>query len=131
MKNENIRYRLTNALASKGVKQKELAAHLKVKDNVISYFCGGVRTPNAQQIIEIAKFLNVSTDYLLGLSNVMSRNEDMQIAVKTTGLSEAAIEKTKKYPYLCNAIEELLENASFIKKLLRIQKIVEKLGTDQ
>lgn len=76
------------ALAIKGIKQKDLAAHLNVTDNTISYYCSGTRTPSVVQLIEIAKFLDVSTDYLLG------RTEDPQLkhsAVDELGLSEKAV----------------------------------------
>lgn len=53
------------ALLKKNIKQKELAKAIGVTDNTISYFVSGSRTPNTEQIIEIAKFLGVSTDYLL------------------------------------------------------------------
>ena len=61
--------RLCIILEINNVKQKELAKVLGVKDNIISYFCSGARKPNLEQIIEIAKYFNVSADYLLGLSN--------------------------------------------------------------
>ena len=61
--------RLCIILEINNVKQKELAKVLGVKDNIISYYCSGARKPNLDQIIEIAKYFNVSADYLLGLSN--------------------------------------------------------------
>lgn len=85
--------RINTALALRDKKQKELARAIGVTDNTISYFCGGKRTPNLQQIIAIAKELNVSTDYLLGLSATPSIDEDIQAACKTTGLKETTIEK--------------------------------------
>lgn len=63
---KQIGQRIYCTLMSKNIKQKELAAALGVTDNTISYFVSGKRTPNTEQIIKIAAFLNVSTDYLLG-----------------------------------------------------------------
>lgn len=57
--------RINELLAINNVKQKELAAHLSVSDNIVSYFVKGARVPNTEQIIKIAKFFNVPTDYLL------------------------------------------------------------------
>lgn len=62
--------RINELLAINDVKQKELAAHLSVSDNIVSYFVKGARVPNTEQIIKIAKFFNVPTDYLLDIGNV-------------------------------------------------------------
>lgn len=62
--------RINELLAINDVKQKELAAHLSVSDNIVSYFVKGARVPNTEQIIKIAKFFNVPTDYLLGLTDI-------------------------------------------------------------
>lgn len=83
-----IGMRLNSALAKKGIKQKELAQQIGVTDNTISYFCSGRRTPNIEMLISIARALNVSGDYLLGLSDVITPSTDLQAVVAYTGLSE-------------------------------------------
>lgn len=93
---KEVGQRINAALAMRDKKQKELAHAIGVTDNTISYFCSGSRTPNLQQIIAIAKELNVSSDYLLGLSNTPSVDEDMQVACKMTGLSEKAISRLRE-----------------------------------
>lgn len=65
---------INNLLAVQNKKQNELAKALGVTDNTVSYFCNGNRMPNTEQIIKIAKYFNVSSDYLLGLSNVASKD---------------------------------------------------------
>lgn len=62
-----IGQRINSALVAANKKQKELAAALGVTDNTISYFVSGKRTPNTEQLIKIAEFLNVSADYLLNI----------------------------------------------------------------
>ena len=62
--------RINELLAINDVKQKELVAHLSVSDNIVSYFVKGARVPNTEQIIKIANFFNVSSDYLLGLTDI-------------------------------------------------------------
>lgn len=84
--------RINSALAFSNKKQKELAAHLGVPDNTISYFCSGKRVPNAEQIIEIAKYLNVSADYLLGLTDNKTIDITVKAICKYTGLSDEAVE---------------------------------------
>ena len=60
--------RLRCALELSGKKQKELAQHIGVGDNIVSYYCNGVRKPTIAQLAIIAEFLGVTSDYLLGLS---------------------------------------------------------------
>lgn len=88
--------RINEALAFSNKKQKELAAHLGVPDNTISYFCSGKRVPNAEQIIKISKFLGVSSDFLLGIAKEKTLNPKLQSACEYTGLNEEAIEKLKE-----------------------------------
>lgn len=91
--NKNIIGRRINTLlAETGKKQKELAECLGVKDNVVSYFCSGTRVPNTNQIVEIAKFFRIPSDFLLGLSNVKSTDPNVQNASNFTGLSDKAVE---------------------------------------
>lgn len=87
--------RINSALAFSNKKQKELAAHLGVQDNTISYFCSGKRVPNAEQIIEISKFLGVSSDYILGLTNNITTDKDLDDISKYTGLNEMALKYIK------------------------------------
>ncbi len=88
--------RLNNALACRNVKQKELARYLNVPDNTISYFCKDKRTPNVRQIAEIAKRLEVSADYLLGVSDVMTTDTATRELCLTLGLSDIAIESLQE-----------------------------------
>lgn len=94
---KTIGNRINTLLAEQGVKQKELAQHLQVPDNTISYFVKGTRIPNTTQIIKIAQFFGVSSDYLLGLSNAESTNKDIQFISKYTNLSDKAIVTLNRY----------------------------------
>lgn len=49
--------------------QKDLCEHLKVKKSTLSEWLNGNNEPPMQAIVDIAVFLNVSTDYLLGLED--------------------------------------------------------------
>lgn len=105
--------RISRALEFRGVKQKELAERLKVKDNVVSYFCSGTRIPNTMQIIEIATFLNVSTDYLLGLSAIQSTDADIKAIHRHTGLSDKAIEELNKHINFGETASEVISSKEF------------------
>ena len=84
--------RINDALAQSGMLQKDLAKVLDVTDNTISYFCKGSRSPQLEQLPKIAEALNISTDYLLGMTQVKSPSIDTQAIVAKTGLSEKNVE---------------------------------------
>ena len=101
---KTIGQRINAVLAEKDIKQKDLAKAIGVTDNTISYFVSGKRTPNTEQIVGIAKFLDVSADYLLGLSLNMTTDIELQAVCDYIGLSDILINyirdtiiKIKKY----------------------------------
>ena len=62
--------RLKAALNSRHMMQKELAEKIGVHEMAISRYIHGGRIISVPILIEICKVLNVSADYLLGLSGV-------------------------------------------------------------
>ena len=60
--------------------------------SLVKYIKGTAECP-AKNIIKIAKYYNVSTDYLLGYTDVKSTDTTVQEICKSTGLSESTIEK--------------------------------------
>jgi transcriptional regulator with XRE-family HTH domain len=110
-----IGQRINAALAIKTTQQKELAEKLNITDNTVSFWCRGKRTPNSEQLIQIAKILGVSADFLLGLSDAPTSDKDLQFISDFTGLSINAIKKlpkiTEKFLKLFNTqylIDDLL-----------------------
>ena len=53
----------------KGIGQVELAQKLGVSKGIISLWENGLREPTMNSLIEMAKFFDVSIDYLVGLEN--------------------------------------------------------------
>ena len=53
----------------KGIGQVELAQKLGVSKGIISLWENGLREPTMNSLIGMAKFFDVSIDYLVGLSN--------------------------------------------------------------
>ena len=84
--------RIGTLLRKKGIKQKELAKHLGITDNTISYFCSGSRTPNTTQLKQIAEFFGTSTDYLFGLSEADTTDTDIKSICDYIGLSNEAVQ---------------------------------------
>lgn len=119
--------RIKSALAMNNTFQRELAKQLNVQENIVSYWCKGNRTPNASQIIQIANYLNVSTDYLLGVTDVTTTDKDLQFVCDYTGLKEETIKqlsfeqnKHKNNLSSDNAFDEALN--SIIIQILSLKK---------
>jgi|GEM_PF-1567801 len=91
MDNNIISERLKKLLMDKQVRQKDLAEYLGITSNTVSYFITGKRRPNLEQIVKIANFFSVSTDYLIGLSDVSTTDKDIKNACELTGLSENTV----------------------------------------
>lgn len=60
--------RTRTALAHKGLSQYQCAQQLGIARNTISLLCAHDRCPNGATIARLARFLDVSTDWLLGLT---------------------------------------------------------------
>ena len=61
--------RLKELRISKNLSQEQLAKETGISSTAICYYETGQRVPNAQVIITIAKYFNVTSDYLLGLTD--------------------------------------------------------------
>lgn len=61
--------RLKELRTDKGLSQSQLAGQLNVDFRTISNWENGVRQPNINTLVVIAKFFEVSADYLLGISD--------------------------------------------------------------
>lgn len=66
MKFENIR----SLRIDSGYTQKQIAQHLGISQNTYSQYEIGVLNYPIDAIVKLADFYNVSTDYLLGRTNV-------------------------------------------------------------
>lgn len=69
--------------------QLELAQYLGDKSRqAISCYCDGSSSPDWETLAKIAKFFNVSSDYLLGITDVKSADISQQWLVENTGITE-------------------------------------------
>ncbi len=67
---ENLfKIRLKELRIEKGINQIELAKQLQVSKGIISFWENGLREPTLSNLISIAKFFDVSLDYICGLSD--------------------------------------------------------------
>ncbi len=61
--------RLRSERISKGLTQKQLANAVGITYNAICNYEAGYREPSIDLIIKLCKVLEISSDYLIGLSN--------------------------------------------------------------
>lgn len=71
--------RLKAALASRNTTQASLAQQLKTSQKNISNYVSGKSLPSVERLRDIASKLNVSTDWLLGISDISCHSNDLEI----------------------------------------------------
>ena len=64
-----FRYRLKELRIERGLTQQQLADYLDVDRTTVMKWERGERETNFTMLIKIAKFFQVTTDYLLGVSD--------------------------------------------------------------
>lgn len=100
------------------VNQVDVDHSAKLTKSFVADIVNGTRQPKAQTIVRIAKAFNVSTDYLLGITDIKATaNDDTNIAAKTTGLSTDCIDMLSKIAHdketpqhIYIALEQLLSD---------------------
>jgi transcriptional regulator with XRE-family HTH domain len=84
--------RFRSLIERNGTRQEELVEVLGVKARQsVTGYADGSTTPTIDKITALARYFNVSADYLLGLSDVESLEPDINNAQAVTGLSAEAI----------------------------------------
>lgn len=108
---ERAKTPLAQRLSSLITDTNALKDYLGCSAQAVNQFRLGISRPSLENLCKIADFYGVSTDYLLGLTNVSSVETDVQVACKTTGLSEDAIYQLSRLDTVANgnrAINTLL-----------------------
>ncbi len=72
--------RLKSLREELNLKQEELANRLSVSASAIGMYERGSREPNNELTLRFANFFEVSTDYLLGKSNIRNAEKELQKA---------------------------------------------------
>lgn len=83
--------RLSKLREDTGLSRKEIAIKLNMPYTTYLNYENNEREPNSETLIQIAKFFNVSIDYLLGVSNIKTSNTEISNVCKLTKLSEDLI----------------------------------------
>lgn len=92
---ESIGYRISKARRFMNINQKELAKRANITEGSLSRYENDIREPKAAALMQLAEALNVSTDYLLGLSDEMNV-QSSNLSDKTNDEFEEIYEATKE-----------------------------------
>lgn len=110
----NIGEILSELREDKGLTQLELAKQLHISNSSISAYETGARTPNPEALKAFAAFYSVTTDYLLGLTNVslspMMLSEEFAKGVKYSELLQML---DMLLPQQKSAVLLMVENMKF------------------
>lgn len=110
--NTTVGYRIMGLREMNHIPQQKLAVALGITRQSLSLYERGERSVNAELLLKIADYFNVSTDYLLGRTPNQTADTDLQGVLDFTGLSEKAVENllyfTKNSEYKYNVLNILL-----------------------
>lgn len=123
--------RLSFLLECKDIRNKEFGIDLKLSPSTVSYYVSGKRSPNFEKLVEIAKYLDVSTDFLLGLTDVHEDEKDICVySCLVTYMTDKQHEKTITmyatgdcYEDAEEKIRKAIENRSDIHNLSELIRI--------
>ena len=92
---KSVGERIASARKSKGMTQERFSEILGIRRDKLAKWEAGIANVKIQDIIIIAQKLNISSDYLLGLRNTMSLDEDKNIQAisEYTGLDKYALNR--------------------------------------
>ena len=90
--------RFRELIEKKGATLDALAAEFNTTRQTVSNWQNGVTVPDAVSICDIARYFGVTTDYLLGLTDVKTIETNVRAVAEYTGLSEDAV-KELHFPY--------------------------------
>lgn len=87
--------RLRELMETPDISQAKVAEHVGVTRQAISSYSLGTSVPDIDKLVSIAEFFDVSTEYLLGRTEVKKVDATKQAAAEYLDLSEEAIDAIK------------------------------------
>lgn len=118
---------LRDLIAQKGTTITALAKVLGISRQAVSQYADGTGQPNVDKLAMISDFFEVSSDYLVGLSPIQTRNETIQGINSETGLWEDSIallmtEKRCGDYEISDFISYLVKNSDFPKLVSAVKQ---------
>lgn len=111
----------------------EFAEFLGLSRQTVGFYCNGDRLPDVITLLQIAKKCGVSTDWLLGASDIKSYSVQPRIACELTGLSEAAFNRIwgitsysskSQNDALRRAMNDFLSNENFARLVIELERCI-------
>lgn len=91
-------------IGESGATLDALATEFQTTRQTVSNWQNGATVPDALSICMIAKYFNVTTDYLLGLTDARTVDTDLRAVADYTGLSEKAVQKLRHDALFCDTV---------------------------
>lgn len=122
--------RLVKLRENRGITQQTLADDLKITRQSLSLYEKAERTINIDLLVKIAKYFDVSTDYLLGLTDNATTDTDLKAVCEYTGLNENSINNIiyLKKMNVCNAMDYFISNYYFTKMMCYLDAMKRQLS---
>ena len=86
--NTALGYTIKELRNEKGISQRELAEAIGMRANAINNYENGYRTPDANTVLQLARYFSVSADYLLGITPFRTSSAWTDAAEKSDRISE-------------------------------------------
>lgn len=126
--------RLSALMKDRGTTQQDLADALGVKRQTISLYKSGQSMPDAKMLRDIAVYFGVSSDFLIGLSDIKAFGLHQRLACELTGLSDEAAnrvialgapgKKAAEAKYR-DAMNVFVSNKKFILLVCEIKRVID------
>ncbi len=105
--------RLRECVKARRVTQSDIATALGRSRQAVGYYMDGTSSPDWEMLVDLAKYLNVSADYLLGLSPYMDKEKE-NLTAPDMGLTEGAVAILSTYQktdsaQMLNTLNSLIE----------------------
>lgn len=109
----------------------QFAKQLDMNRQSVDRYYNGERCPDAPALAQICEKMNVSADWLLGLSDIRTSSADTRAVCEYTGLSEEAINSIKSngiFHMPVDALSHLIASSDFINLITSYASFLDLLG---
>lgn len=119
---ESLGDRIANLRKELDINQKELATKVGITEASLSRYENNLREPKSEIIVRLAKALETSTDYLLGINDNTKISKEDKLIIENLSVSEKTKKLLEKIYSLekedREAIEKMIDNA-YLKRFLK------------
>ena len=119
---ESLGDRIANLRKELDINQKELATKVGINEDSLSRYENNLREPKSEIIVRLAKALETSTDYLLGVNDNTKISKEDKLIIENLSVSEKTKKLLEKIYSLekedREAIEKMIDNA-YLKRFLK------------